>query len=507
MAMMAPQLKVSEISLGTLLHGYAAVSLREERLISGVCMDSRIVRPGDLFLACTGSRTTGVRYIDEALRRGAAAVAVEADSIGAWIHGAVPLIPVADLAMQAGVIVARFFGDPSSALNVIGITGTNGKSSVAHYIAGSLHRLKAGSAGLIGTLGYGPFGQLAPAVLTTPDPVTLQGEFARMRAAGVQTVVMEVSSHALQQGRIAGVAFRTAVFTNLSRDHLDFHGDMQGYGLAKRRLFEQPGLSQAVLNLDDDFGRELYRQFADRLEIAGFRIATEPQEPVKAGRVVTAWIEHAALGSLRLRIQSPWGEGRLECALTGRFNASNVLAAFAVLCMQGISFEKTVTVLQQAAPVAGRMECFTAPGRPTVVVDYAHTPDALTQSLQALRPHCRGSLICVFGCGGDRDRGKRAEMGAAAEANADQVVITSDNPRSEPPLQIIGEISAGMQRRAPVRIEPDRAAAIQSAISGAKPGDVVLVAGKGHEPYQEIGGRRIPYSDRLLVQGLLREEA
>ncbi|MBI2993991.1 MAG: UDP-N-acetylmuramoyl-L-alanyl-D-glutamate--2,6-diaminopimelate ligase [Gammaproteobacteria bacterium] len=504
---MAPQLKSSDISLGTLLCGYAAVRAQDERQISGVCMDSRRVRSGDLFLACTGTRTSGVRYIDEALKRGAAAVAIEADGAVARLQDGVPVIPIADLRARAGIIVSRFFGDPSAFLNVIGITGTNGKSSVAHYIAGSLHRLKPGSAGMIGTLGYGPFGQLAPAALTTPDPVTLQGEFAYLRNLGVQTVVMEVSSHALQQGRIAGVAFQTAVFTNLSRDHLDFHRDMQDYSLAKRRLFEQAGLRQAVLNLDDAFGLELYRQFADRLETAGFTVAEEPEARPQAGRIVTAWIEEATLGLQRLRIRSPWGEGPLRCALTGRFNASNVLAALTVLCLRGVSFEQAVTVLQLAVPVAGRMECFTAPGRPTVVVDYAHTPDALAQALEALRPHCRGTLICVFGCGGDRDRGKRAEMGAAAEANADRLVITSDNPRSEPPLQIIEEISTGLTRGVPVRVEPDRIAAVTAAIREARPVDVVLVAGKGHETYQEIAGRRISYSDRLLVQDLLRERA
>ena len=507
MAMMAPQLAASEVSLSALLREWAQIRPAEERFISGISLDSRQAQPGDLFLAYAGTRTSGARYIDEALRRGAVAVAVDAIAAEARTQAGAPIIPIPGLAMRAGVIAGRFFGEPTSRLTVIGVTGTNGKSSVSHYIATALHQLHPGSAGLIGSLGYGPVGRLEPAELTTPDPIMLQRQFARMLALGIRAVAMEVSSHALQQGRVAGVNFQTAIFTNLSRDHLDFHGDMATYGEAKRRLFRQPGLRHAVINLDDAFGRELHAQVAGSLKVIGFKVLTNGPLAADDKNSVMARIEESGIDSLLLHVRSPWGEGRLQCTLTGRFNASNIVAALAALCLHGIPFDAAVTALRQAAPVPGRMECFSAPGRPTVVVDYAHTPDALAQALSALRPHCAGRLVCVFGCGGDRDRGKRPEMGAVAETLADQVVVTSDNPRSEPPMQIIDEITAGMRRRIPVRVESDRRAAIRSAVCGAKPGDVVLVAGKGHETFQEIHGRRFPFSDRQVVQDLLREGA
>ncbi|ROR29679.1 UDP-N-acetylmuramoyl-L-alanyl-D-glutamate--2,6-diaminopimelate ligase [Inmirania thermothiophila] len=465
--------------------------------VRGLALDSRRLAPGEVFLACRGSRGHGLAHLDAALAAGAAAVLWEpAPGVAPPAGLAVPAVAVPGLGRRAGELAARFWGDPSARLEVVGITGTNGKTSVAHFLVQAWEAAGV-SAAFVGTLGVGRLEALEPTGHTTPDPVTLQARLADFAAAGVRRVAMEVSSHALDQDRVAGVRFRAAVFTNLSRDHLDYHGDMAAYGAAKARLLAWPGLALRVVNADDPFGAAwLARAGAEALTYglgAGAWLRAEAVEATPAG--------------LRLVLRRGRERAVLATPLAGRFNAANLLAAAAVLLGQGAALAEAVRLLAAVAPVPGRMERLGGGALPTVLVDYAHTPDALAQALEAARAHARGRLWCVFGCGGERDRGKRPLMGAAAERLADVVVLTDDNPRGEDGDAIIAEILAGMRRPQAARIERDRGRAIRLAVAEAGAGDVVLVAGKGHETTQEVGGRRLPWSDREAVRAALEARA
>jgi UDP-N-acetylmuramoyl-L-alanyl-D-glutamate--2,6-diaminopimelate ligase len=489
--------------LSELLAGLGEVSAAAERWISGLALDSRQVGPGDLFLACDGLRTRGHAFISEAVGRGAAAVAYDACA-GPRPDPApdVPMVGVPDLGAKLGMVAARFYDDPSRHLRVVGITGTNGKTTCSHLLAQAVGA--DAPAGVIGTLGHGLYwpGQeveLRPAAHTTPDAVLVQALLAAVRAAGGRRVFMEVSSHALVQGRINGVRVETAVFTNLSRDHLDFHGDLESYAAAKALLFRHPGLEHAVVNMDDPNGRRIAADLSGAVEALGYGLAEPP-----AG-VNGVWGRDLQLRSdgLQMRVVCPWGEAEVRSPLLGRFNAHNLLAVLGVLLLDGMSLDEAAGRLAEATTVPGRMERFVGgPHRPVVVVDYAHSPDALEQALRALRPHASGRLWCVFGCGGERDTGKRPLMGACAEALADVVLLTDDNPRGEDGDAIIRDILSGMRRAPRVRVERARDRAIAHALQEAGSGDVVLVAGKGHECYQQVGGRLIAFSDRAFVQGL-----
>lgn len=375
---------------------------------------------------------------------------------------------------------------------MIGVTGTNGKTSVSHWIAQAMTRLGKPSV-VIGTLGNGFAGRLSPAANTTPDAAELQAMLARYVAEGARACAMEVSSHGLDQGRVNGCRFDVAVLTNLSRDHLDYHGSMEAYAAAKAGLFAWPGLDHAVLNLDDDFGKSLVgRTGSARVVGYGTR-----QGEVRAEAVIER------REGLLLVLDTAWGRGELEVPLLGRFNAYNLLAVLAVLLVSDIPFGEAVTALAKVRPPAGRMQTLGGDGRPLVVVDYAHTPDALEKVLATLRPLAgKGRVICVFGCGGNRDKGKRPLMGRAAQRGADLVFVTSDNPRHEDPLAIIADILQGVKTDS-AHIEPDRARAIFEAVGGARAEDIVLIAGKGHEDYQEIGGRRLPFSDAAVAEKAL----
>jgi UDP-N-acetylmuramoyl-L-alanyl-D-glutamate--2,6-diaminopimelate ligase len=500
--MMAARRQQQDIRLSSLLQGFG-VSLAHDPIVAGLCMDSRKARPGDVFLACAGTHTSGVGFIAQAAKAGAVAAVAEARDLDPALLWTIPVIGIDGLAGIAGVIAARFFGEPTREMPVIGITGTNGKSSVSHFIAAALARIHGRPAGLIGTLGHGVPGDLSPANLTTPDPIELQRILAGMRDRGFRRVVMEVSSHALDQRRVAGVNFRTGVFTNLSRDHLDYHRDMESYGRAKEQLFLHAGLRAGVFNLDDPFGRELHSRHRRRIEIIGWRIAGDVTGTSPGPREILGRVTREDIGDLAIEIGCEWGRATLRTRLTGRFNAGNLLAALGALLADGVPFARAVDALAESAPVPGRMETFMKQGAPIVIVDYAHTPDALAKALAALRGRRSGRLVCVFGCGGDRDPGKRPLMGGVAEAQADVVYVTSDNPRSESPRKIIDGVLAGMRQARPIVIEPDRAAAIARAIGEAGPDDIVLVAGKGHEDYQEIEGLRHPFSDREVVTRLL----
>lgn len=489
--------------LSELLAGLATVEAAEDRPVFGLVLDSRSVRAGDCFLACPGLTGHGADYGREAARAGAAAIAVDADRVGIDLGGVdVPVVRVRDLPSQVGIIAGRFYAHPSRDLLVIGVTGTNGKTSVSHFLAHVLNG-RGGPCGVIGTLGNGLVGQLQPAAMTTPDPITLQRLMAGMRDRRARSVVLEVSSHGLDQGRVSGVTFDVAAFTNLSRDHLDYHGTMDAYGKAKQRLFHQSGLGAAVLNLDDPFGREILSDMPAGVRVLGYTLMSNTEHLCRC--VCGRGLRLTAQG-LSMDIESPYGQGVLQSALLGRFNAYNLLAALAVLVEIGMPLEPALQGLSGVSGVPGRLERFGGGmGRPMVVVDYAHTPDGLQQALRAVRELCAGRLWCVFGCGGERDRGKRPQMGRVAEALADHVVLTWDNPRREDPAAIIDAILSGIGDPDRVRVVPDRAEAIALALSQAAPGDAVVVAGKGHEAYQEIAGQRYPFCDRDVVQGILGE--
>ena len=464
--------------------------------VRGMSADSRRVLPGEVFLAFPGERSDGRAFIGQAIAAGAAAVLYEPQGFAWQPHWTRPHAPVPGLRARAAALAAEAFGHPGQALRVTGVTGTNGKTSCTHWIAQSLGRLGTPCA-VIGTLGNGFPGALEPAAHTTPDAVSLQGCLRRLADAGARAVAMEVSSHGLDQGRVAGVQFHTALFTNLTRDHLDYHGSMAAYGAAKAKLFDWPGLANAVINLDDAFGRALVQGIdRNRTRVLGYGVGR--------GDIAAHAVDLSTRG-LSLDIRTPWGAARLHSRLLGGFNVSNLLGSLGALLAAEVSLDAAVAALREVESVPGRMQMVRVPGRPLVVVDYAHTPDALEKVLETLRElvgHDPGArLLCVFGCGGDRDPGKRPVMGEIATRLADLAIVTSDNPRSEDPRAIIGEVIAGAH--ANHAVEPDRAAAIARAVREAGPRDVVLVAGKGHERTQEIAGARHPFDDVAVARAAL----
>ncbi len=475
---------------------------------SGIHADSRRIAPGDLFAACCGVGGDGRDYLGDAVSRGAVAVLLESESAEeagdlAAQYG-LPVVAVPALGRCLGELVSRFYAEPSHVMAMVGVTGTNGKTSCSTFLAQCLDEA-GGRCGLVGTLGNGLWGELTPATHTTPAAEDLQAMLAGMRDAGATRVAMEVSSHGLEQGRVAGVHFKVAALTNLSRDHLDYHGDMEAYAAAKRKLFHSPGLEYGVLNLDDSLGLSLARELAGELKLIGYTL--QAQAPQVDFPVLTVTALEARPAGLWLRLGGSFGEAEIQSRLIGRFNAANLLLVVAVLRALDFPLVEACARAAGAEAPAGRMELFQAQGRPQVVVDYAHTPDALAQALASLRHHCAGSLLLVFGCGGDRDRGKRAEMGTVAEELADVVFVTDDNPRSEAPEAIVADIVSGMRQPQGARVIHDRREAITAAVAQGGAGDMILVAGKGHEDYQIIGNERRHFSDREVVTELLREAA
>lgn len=493
--------------LADLLPALSGIDWARHQAVSSIALDSREVGDQGLWLALQGGREHALEYLDEARHRGA--VAVLAEPSGRWdreriaaLSDDLPVIAVPGLRRQAGEIAARFFGQAAQSMRVIGVTGTNGKTSVASFLAQALSTRVPTA--LLGTVGNGFPDELEPSTHTTLDAVNLHATLGALFARGARAVAMEVSSHALHQERVAGVPFHTAVFTNLSREHQDYHGSMQDYADAKARLFRVAGLTTAVINVDDPVGARLAADVRPRI----YTVAVgSGSGAVRLGdRYLQISEVQARPDGLRIAFDSSWGAGELQSRLLGRFNADNLCLALAVLLAWDMPLSGAVSALQAVSPVPGRMMVFLAPQHPRVVVDYAHTPDALEQVLTALRAHVSGRLVCVFGCGGDRDRGKRPQMGEVARRLSDLVVLTDDNPRGEDPQQIVADILSGMGGRQGVHIEHDRAKAIEASIAAARPDDLILVAGKGHEDYQEIGGRRRRFSDIELVQQLLHGE-
>jgi len=472
--------------LSSLFRGRVEVPAELDVPVARLVADSRQVRPGDVFVALAGASTHGLRHAAEVLAKGAAAIVYEAPAP----EGVVPpaqAIGVDGLRAALGKVADRAVGSPSATLRVVGVTGTNGKTSTVQLLAQALERLGM-PAGSIGTLGAGRVGRLVEGERTTPDVLSVHRLLAQLRDDGARAVAMEVSSHALAQGRVDGVRFEVAVFSNLSRDHLDYHGDMAAYAAAKAALFAWPTLAASVVNLDDQFGRRLAAGLPESgcwgVSAAGngaARLRAEGLVPSAEGLRFDL-VE----GAMRAQVASP---------LLGRFNADNLLAVAATLRALGFTFAAVAGVLPTLLPVPGRMTRIGGAGKPLVVVDYAHTPDALQQALAALRGHVQGSLVCVFGCGGERDRGKRPQMAAVAEAGADRVIVTDDNPRGEDGAVIVADIRAGFLQAARHAVIRDRRTAIRVAVSAARAGDVVLLAGKGHENYQEIAGVKHAFDD------------
>ena len=453
--------------------------------------DSRKAVPGTVFAAYPGESRDGRDFIPQAVAQRVDGVLWEADHYQWDPALTVPNAGVVGLKARIGEIAAHVYGEPSRALHMVGVTGTNGKTSVAHWVAQAFSHLGRKTA-VIGTVGNGFPAALTPALNTTPDAIELQQRLAHYRQQGATACAMEVSSHGLAQGRVNGTRFNVAVLTNLSRDHLDYHGDMDSYAAAKARLFNWPGLEWVVLNVDDGFGQQLESETRSA-RVAGYGF--------HRGAVVAKTLR-LSQGGLQLAVQTDWGNAVVDAPLLGRFNAANLLAVLTTLLVSGVKLDEASSALAHISPPPGRMQTLGGDAQPLVVVDYAHTPDALEKVLATLREIVSGGrLICVFGCGGNRDKGKRPLMGQAAVNGADEVWITSDNPRNEEPRHIIDDILAGT--RGKPHVEPDRARAIFEAIGGAHQGDVVLISGKGHEDYQDVAGERLPFSDVAVARKAL----
>lgn len=460
--------------------------------LNGLTADSRHAGPEIAFAAYPGSAHDGRSFIPQVIAKGVPAVLWDESHFlwdPAW---QVPNVAVPDLKRHVGKIAARIYGEPSRKLHMFGVTGTNGKTSVAHWIAQALSYCGTPSA-VIGTIGNGFPGALTTATHTTPDAVRLQELLAYYVKQGARACAMEVSSHGLHQGRINGCQFDVAVLTNLTRDHLDYHGSMEAYAEAKANLFMWPDLKYAVLNLDDEFGQKLSSMKLGAKTVGyGFN----------QGEVMAEAITNSRDG-MRLSLNTAWGQAEIEARLVGRFNAANLMAALTALLVSGIPLQEACTALKHVTPPEGRMQMLGGGTHPLVIVDYAHTPDALEKVLTSLRPLAGdGRVICLFGCGGNRDRGKRPLMGQVASQGADLVYVTSDNPRNEDPSAIISDILAGVKTGSS-RIEANRARAIFEAVGEAKANDIVLIAGKGHENYQEVQGQKLPFSDVEVAQKAL----
>lgn len=462
--------------------------------VSGLTLDSRSVMPGDLFIALAGDRVDGRKFMDAAIHAGAVAVLAEAAHFSvAEIAGAV-VIGVPDLRAHVGDIAGRFFGEPARALQVVAVTGTNGKTSATWFLRDALNAAGRQCA-LVGTLGMQFAGDTIETGHTTPDAITLHRGFAQFRAAGANMVAMEASSHALEQKRLSGVDVAVAVFTNLSRDHLDYHGDMDSYFAAKARLFSRDELAVAVINTADTWGERLAAKIPGRVRLVSF---------AGANAEVTCRHWQAQEGGMHCGLRIAGTDIECTVPLYGHFNVENLLAVAAVLHGLGVPAGQIGEALQNVTPVPGRMQPV-GQEAVRVLVDYAHTPDALEKALRAAREHFSGRLWCVFGCGGNRDAGKRPQMAAVAEQYADRLVLTSDNPRYEEPQAILADMLSGLRNTDAVDIQIDRRKAIALAITQAAEGDLVLIAGKGHERWQEVRGEKIPQDDVQLALDALAQ--
>jgi UDP-N-acetylmuramoyl-L-alanyl-D-glutamate--2,6-diaminopimelate ligase len=469
-----------------------------DREIGGLALDSRLVKRGDLFFACRGTQQDGRAFIADAIDNGAAAVLTDESGWAAALAQNVPVIPLPNLGQYVSLLAATFYGNPAASLKIVGVTGTTGKTSCTYFIAAALAQLNI-PCGIIGSLGAGVFGNIVPGQLTTPDAITLQAIFARFVRQKIKIVAMEVSSHSIEQGRINAIPFTLAIFTNLSRDHLDYHGDMETYGAVKKRLLDSPNVPAVVINADDDFGNKIIPALHDQKTVYAYSVhSTVSSVPLIAARNI-----QLDGNGIQAEITSPWGKGNATTKLMGEFNLSNLLAVLASLCFLDIKFTDALQSLAALQSVPGRMQIFSEAGQPVVIVDFAHKPDALEKVLQTLRKHCHGKLYCIFGCGGERDKGKRPLMAKIAEQLSDYVIVTDDNPRHEDPAEIVVDIMRGFSSPEKVTVQHDRTKAIQDVIQSAAAGDCILVAGKGAETYQLRGDTKIPLDDAEIVKQFL----
>lgn len=522
--MTARDLTSAGFPLYELLNGFIADDcvIDTQCQVNGITLDSRQCEPGFLFAACEGTQQHGIAFAQEALDAGAVAIIYEkpyndeqavTSYIAALQDSNVPVIGVEALTTKIGFIADRFYNRPSQSIKVTGVTGTNGKTSCSVYLANLLS--SANKTAVMGTLGNGLPDSLEPTSNTTQDAVTVHQFMARMLEQDIRNVVMEVSSHGLDQSRVNGVHFETAIFTNLSRDHLDYHKDMQSYARSKQKLFASPGLRYAVINADDEQGLEILANLPDTVQSVAYSLSDAMNADaavLRSSLMHLGCVQGSDLkfnkSGLSMHVTSPWGDAEISAPLYGRFNAENILAVLAAALLDGIRLTDAVKALKSLQSVPGRMQhVASGSNQPTVIVDYAHTPDALEQVLMSARTHCKKELCCVFGCGGDRDQGKRSLMGSVASHHADKVIITDDNPRTESPQEIVKQICEGISNNQHVTVEHDRAEAIRKAISHARSGDVIVIAGKGHEDYQLIGDQRLAFSDVEVAEKILGELA
>ena len=501
----------NEVALDYLLEGFIEDDLIESCqgiTINALVQDNRKARNGNLFIAYQGFNTHGLLYAQDAVAKGASVVLWDGDlenrdEILDSISNKVLCVHCEDLKNKVGPIASRYYEQPSLSMNTIGVTGTDGKTSVAHFLAQCLDAHDV-HCGVMGTLGNGFINDLHPTGLTTVDALHIQKMLFDIQQAGAKHVVMEVSSHGLDQGRVNGIAFTTAVFTNIAADHLDYHGTLDNYAAAKKRLFCTPGLGTAVINLDDEYGRSLAKEVREHVCVWGYSLNAD----------VTAYKEYADyfVNALEIKpfergchllVETPGGSAEFDIPLIGRFNVANALAVLSTLLVSRLTFDDAVNSLAAVRPVDGRVEIISEDDKPVVVVDYAHTEQGLKAVCQSVRDHFSGEMWCVFGCGGDRDRSKRALMAKVAEQYADKILVTTDNPRHEDPQKIVDEIMAGFSSVENVEAVLDRRQAIDIAIANAQPGDVVLLAGKGHETSQIVGDVHIAFDDRRVAREFL----
>ncbi len=487
----------ARVRLDELLAGVTTAPAVE---VAGLALDGRAIRPGEAFVAVAGTQRHGLEFVEQAIARGASAVLWDpADGAMPGLPAGVVAVAVPGLRSRLGTLADRFHGAPSARLAIAGVTGTNGKTTCAWLLAAAGSRLGQPSA-YVGTLGAGFPPAVDGATLTTPDVISAHGVLARLAADGSRRVAMEVSSHALDQGRLDGVRVEIAAFTNLSRDHLDYHGSMAAYAAAKQRVFSLGGVAHAVINVGDATGLRYARELPAGIALTAVSVGEAPA--IAAACTLNVAAIDASADGLELDLHGPFGRRTLSAPLLGSFNAENLAVVLGVLLAWGHDVDDAIAVLAATPAPPGRMERFPLAGGALAIVDYAHTPDALEKVLVAARHHAAGRVLVVFGCGGDRDAGKRAPMGAIAERLADMTWITDDNPRGEDPAQIVAMIQSGMHEPGRAVVERDRAAAIAAAITAARSGDIVVVAGKGHETRQLTRAGAAHFSDRECVARL-----
>ena len=491
-----------EWSLDELLKDWATMAENHSTIsIRGLSIDSRLTTTGDLFIALQGLQEHGLEHSQQAINNGAVAIAWESSKEISQrdLPTAVPCIEISDLQTKLGLISQRFYHNISKHMHIIGVTGTDGKTSVSQFIAQALQKLNF-PCGVIGTLGYGVYPHYEAATHTTPDAIRTHALLYDYYLAGAKHAVIEASSHGLSQGRLNGVEINTAVFTNLGRDHMDYHDSIEDYGNAKRLLFQSENLQNAVINIDDDFGLRLAREISDQLNVITYSNQANSTQFDSSINAINIEVD---ADSTHFEVQSGWGNANISTKLVGKFNISNLLAVLGALLAYGVAFDEAVRVVESVQTVVGRMELISAD--PVVVIDYAHTPQALANVLKVLGEHCFGKLWCVFGCGGDRDQGKRKLMAEAVEKYADIAVLTDDNPRFEDPDAITNEVISGFSDSYPYTLLHDRREAIRYAINNAEQQDFVLIAGKGHETVQIIQGKQLPFDDKKVATEILKE--